>query len=182
MAWHRETSMGLDAAAFQGVHHVCEEDDGSEYDRLASIGKKVFWVSPVHEGVDHNRLWGALPGLYWAKTRLDHRIGSYSGYGEWREQLARLMLDTSCEELWACPEAFSDPFVYLLNFSDCEGAFGPECCKVLTKHFKKNESIFIARVQLSGLEEPEGYIEVYRCFRELFEFATKRGDGFVIFT
>jgi hypothetical protein len=75
------------------------------------------------------------------------RAGSYSGYNEWREQLAKLagypaVLHRSSWEkeqrarhaagAWAATEG---PFWELINFSDCEGTIGPRVAFKLAKDF-----------------------------------------------
>ena len=77
---------------------------------------------------------------------LGFRAGSYSGYGEWREQLAtlagyeKILTTPSYREpyLSACASArnkTSGPFYELINFSDCEGILGTTTCLKLAKDF-----------------------------------------------
>jgi len=73
------------------------------------------------------------------------RAGSYSGYNQWREQLAHLagyaakpFARYDSVEMrhdagaWGTTEG---PFWELICFSDCEGVIGPAVCKKLAKDF-----------------------------------------------
>lgn len=62
--------------------------------------------------------------------------GSYGGYGEWRQQLARLV-GTTAESVWADPKP--GPFVELINNSDCEGFIGPVTSKKLAADFAAHQ-------------------------------------------
>lgn len=90
---------------------------------------------------------------------------SYSGYGRWREELARFAhpdLDISeylasdgndydngyakthpySTAIWNC-KLTTGAFVELINFSDCEGFLGPQTCAKLYNDFKTYESSFL---------------------------------------
>jgi hypothetical protein len=84
---------------------------------------------------------------YVPAERLEFRAGSYSGYGSWREELAKLAgypaVKDGTERLHGHEErhshgawaASSGPFWELIDFSDCEGALGTSVCAKLLKDF-----------------------------------------------
>ncbi len=62
------------------------------------------------------------------------RAGSYGGYNEWRNELAKLAGFESAQDFW--DNATDDaPFFELINFSDCEGIIGPKASAELAKDF-----------------------------------------------
>jgi len=62
-------------------------------------------------------------------------------HNAWRNQLARLMLDMSAEQVWNAAEGSlaGRPFVELIHFSDCEGFMGPKTCAKLSADFVNNQ-------------------------------------------
>lgn len=86
------------------------------------------------------------------------RAGSYSGYNDWRERLAKLAGYPATEtesasfgsrslHSAACWNGANGVFSELIDFSDCEGTLGPEVSKKLL-------SDFIRRTAPSGSTRP----------------------------
>ena len=61
---------------------------------------------------------------------------SYGGYNRWREALSMLALGVMPRRVWDKPDDFAgQPFVELINFSDCEGTIGPDVAARLAVDF-----------------------------------------------
>jgi hypothetical protein len=71
--------------------------------------------------------------------KISFRAGAYSGFGEFREKLAKIigvnldnMVGFGGQVIWTKNE----PFYELLNHSDCDGELTPIDCKELTQDFE----------------------------------------------
>ena len=113
---------------------------------------------------------------------MSFRAGSYSGYNEWRDQLARMAGYTSAAEVWnKCnvDETFDGPFVKLINFSDCEGTLGTQVAKALYEDFVEFEERAIdwADKHLSdeGYNERKWFLEKYDDWKEACQLAADNG-------
>lgn len=69
---------------------------------------------------------------------LSFRAGSYSGYGEWRRQLALLALGVAAENVWGQRQGYAGSAFYeLIDFSDCEGIIGTDAARKLANDFDR---------------------------------------------
>ena len=127
------------------------------------------------------------------------RAGSYSGYGEWRRQLAALVGIDDIEDFWRRVgeqvergEEPNVPFWKLLHFSDCEGVIGAEACGELAAQFAEwrgralehararfREECPISDEEFSeegrGWTRAEHFWAKYREWQQMFEFAADGG-------
>lgn len=107
----------------------------------------------VRISADQSRHWPDRgspfePGhVYRAHELARFSAGSYSGYGEWRDWLAklagyaalpaaegdRLPGHDHARGCWKL--ATSGPFYELINFTDCDGILGTEACQKLAQDF-----------------------------------------------
>ena len=103
------------------------------------------------------------------------RAGSYSGYGVFRNLLSQIILGNGSQQVWENIDEYTDkPFIELINFSDCEGTFGPKVSEKLHKDFVENREKFHSEVKEKN--PYEGYYEgVYDNFMLGFELASKGG-------
>lgn len=110
------------------------------------------------------------------------RAGSYSGYGAFREELAKLAgypakAMAGCEHehaaaAWQGAVADSSAFFPMVDFSDCEGTIGPQTSARLAKDF--------ADYQAKADAHPDSWFrEKYAEWRTAFEAVA--GNGFVSF-
>ena len=83
------------------------------------------------------RTAGIKPGIYSFERSAEFRAGSYSGYNEWRDHLARMAVGMSAKKIWA--SGWKGPFVELINFPDNEGVIGPVVAAKLAKDFAEFE-------------------------------------------
>lgn len=109
------------------------------------------------------------------------RAGSYSGYGDWREKLAKLAgyplteqesmslhSRSFSESAWT---ATSGPFWELIYFSDCEGILDSKTCLKLLEDFKEYERY--------ALLEDLSFYNKYQEWMEALEIGAN--DGLVRF-
>lgn len=125
-----------------------------------------FYDNPHFPG----RIGSIQPGtLYLSpeKNRLRFRAGSYSGYGEWRRQLAALVGIKDIRALWGDPEA-AGPFAELINFADNEGTIGPEVSAKLAKDFAEHQAA-------ADAHEDAWFRDRYAMWRRAFEMAADAG-------
>lgn len=79
------------------------------------------------------RTKGLAAGPFFYADCLRFRAGSYSGYGEWRDWLAKAAGFESAKEVWSNNK--DGPLSELINFSDCEGYIGPAVSAKLANDF-----------------------------------------------
>lgn len=122
---------------------------------------------------------GLASGVYSFAKSGDFRAGSYSGYNEWREELAKLAGYPARAEhdkphsygAWES-EAKEGPFFEIISFSDCEGVIGPKTSAKLASDFATYQE------KADALRD-DGFSRVYAHFRKAFE--TVANNGFVSF-
>jgi hypothetical protein len=108
--------------------------------------------------VDYMKFWSArevastekeFPGttagveaeaIYSFEERMDFRAGSYGGYNDWRDRLARVAGHESAKAAWDNPPPDGSPFIELISFFDSEGIIGPVVAAKLAKDFADHRS------------------------------------------
>ena len=139
--------MGLDISAISEIKPV-ELPEGMEkwsdeyYDWESERGQ-TLWTPhnmphfPRHgEGLPDTEVVESL-GEYFS-----FRAGSYSGYGEWRNDLAIAAgYKGGSEEVWMKADSgdYGGPFEELINFADNEGVIGPVISQKLYDDFVNYE-------------------------------------------
>lgn len=172
--------MGLDISAYKGpVKLVVTE---AAFKGLSDEEKDHYYDTGGHVYAAHpslaERLGSLEPGFYEFAARSHFRAGSYSAYNYWRDWLAKAALYAPAAVVWENPEKFRDkPFYELINFSDCEGAFGPEACARLAKAFADNRE----RIFKDFQTEDSWFMDLYNDFASAFAEAAETG-GFVRFS
>lgn len=162
--------MGLDITAISKIQEVREDEDSdTESFILVSSGQPLTTVDDVyHIFVNPHFVKQAgnlVTGQYIYDESMGFRAGSYSGYNQWRSQLAHMVNydeDTHPEE---------GDFAELIYFSDCEGVITGESAKRLYQSFVKWEP--------QAREMNEYFYATYQNFQQAFELACN--DGAVIF-
>jgi hypothetical protein len=149
--------MGLDITYCGSAEFVRADDPNDDnYDWEGGTEAKVY-VNPDFAA----RADGLTSGIYRVSTTGGFRAGSYGGYNEWREELARL----------AGYPAVGGPFHELINFSDCEGLIGPITSAKLAEDF--------AAFQDKVPADAGWFAEQYANWRVAFDTASR--GGFVHF-
>lgn len=118
-------------------------------------------------------------GWYEGFEEMVFRAGSYGTYGAFRERLCNLALGKSLKYVWDNADEFKNaPFIELLDFSDCDGFFGPTTSAKLGADFKKFEDK--ANSLSEDPEEREYFAELFKNFKDAFEVAGS-DNGVVVF-
>lgn len=173
--------MGLDIGAHKNINKI-----DAVYD---SCGDPICPVT--REGVDYSFIAyvnPSFPGradgiedeaVYKSDEVSKFSAGSYSGYGWWRNQLAKMVgcpeqeydngphdkIKTHCLTYW---NGGQGPFAELINFSDCEGTIGPKTSAKLAQDFADYQ-------QEADASEYLSFRMMYREFRQAFEMASNNG-------
>lgn len=116
--------MSLDITAYRNLIATTEESE----DNLTLCENTDF--PGRAEGLDLTKTYSGAEEVF------EFNAGAYSGYGEWRRQLAALV-DTTPEDVWNDPQP--GPFVELINFADNKGVIGPIVSARLAKDFDTYE-------------------------------------------
>jgi hypothetical protein len=147
--------MGLDITAYSKLRAVGPKTDDSDL---------VFWDNPDFPG----RSEGVDCSLeYEAADQHGFCAGSYGGYNNWRNELAKLAGWNSAQHVWSqSPD--SGPFVELINFADNEGTIGPVVAAKLAKDFADHQA-------LADASTNSRFADVYNEFRKAFEMAADGG-------
>lgn len=162
--------MGLDISYYRTATLAPGGDPDEDWERFRRV-----YVNPAFPGsadeLEDRAVYEVTDGEGFA-------AGSYGGYNDWREQLAKLAgyRPVEAEEprhqhsagAWA---ATGGPFWELINFSDCEGAIGPAVSAKLAKDFADH--------QPKADEVGGHFAEKYAEWRKAFE--TAANGGFVEF-
>ena len=125
---------------------------------------------------------------YGTGEEYNFRAGSYSGYGEWRDLLARLALDMGSEGVWNkidSGEGYGEiPFSEVINFSDADGIIGPVASKKLHNDFVNYEKDIMKKLdryylkfedfEIDG-ETYEWFKQKYNDWKEAFRIASNNG-------
>ena len=156
--------MGLDISAYSKIERVEDEDEANIF--INRNEPEIDQAQDVEEG-----MYKDSAGC----ESHDFRAGSYGGYNDFRDTLCQIMHGVPAMEIWKNPETFEGKEFYnLINFSDCEGHFGPTSAKKLHEDFIKYRDKFIKGAQKK--EPYKGYYtRVYDDFTLGFEIASKGG-------
>jgi hypothetical protein len=175
--------MGLDITAYSKVEKVdveVDEDnrplDENVYDNYArawATGKRG-----QNDQLEDGK-------FYSGDEAYGFRAGSYGGYNEWRETLARLagypltpykgFMGESASHAAACWGGASGPFSELIDFPDNEGCIGAVTSAKLAKDFAD----FDERAKYFDGDEDGWFYKKYLDWKEAFELAAD--DGMVQF-
>lgn len=171
--------MGLDITAYrklERVEHPVFTPDGQD---LAD------WDTQVRAYVNNDFPGRADPivhgVVYTYAERFSFRAGSYGGYNQWRDQLARyagwLLGAPGCWNHCAGKPGYdhhdaTEPFKELINFSDCEGIIGTYAAQKLLNDFRNEQE----KITQQAINNGEDYfVELYRHWMRACEFAADGG-------
>jgi hypothetical protein len=162
--------MGLDISTVKSPEFVKPYVPGDD-DEPTGDGR---WAHLVWSNTDFpEHIDGKAEGWYFGEDGRSFRAGSCSGYNRVRADLCRLALGVDPEMVWASPARYRDEPLYpLIQFSDCEGAIGPDTSKRLADALDALASRFGEMDEWSALTAEN--------FRVAFREAADSG-GFVLF-
>lgn len=159
--------MGLDIVAYSDIG-----------DR---IGSSVELVDKDPDNREHFHTYdgdfygqhdGLEGGVYQIPESADHlhcRIGSYTGYVTWRRRLCEILYDITFNDFLDRTDFFEGrAFSELLNYSDCEGVFGPDTSKKLYQDFCEYEDL----IPHFRNQRIDWFWKVYNKWKEGFEVAS----------
>ncbi len=172
--------MGLDITAYKNLRQFNaqydnENDEVLNLDTNEVVGWRDHFLSCVHSEYT-DRAKDIADGAYFFFEKVTKfRAGSYGGYNDWREQLAKLAGYPSVNGekeprhahsngAWKATEG---AFWELISFSDCEGLIGTEVSKKLLNDFIN----FDSKAQEIG----GNFYELYGYWKEAFEYASENG-------
>jgi hypothetical protein len=166
--------MGLGITWYRGCSPAPDADP-DDWENVARASVVPEFASCA-DGIEHG-------GLFTFEKSGGFRAGSYSGYNDWREELAKLAGYPALEDAggehrkphssaaWVGAVAEDAPFLPLVDFSDCEGTIGPQTSARLAKDFAAHQT---------KADRIGGYFaEKYTQWRNAFEQA--QHGGFVDF-
>jgi hypothetical protein len=159
--------MGLDISYYESVENIDRPLRDEELDEMIERGTgfEVYTAGFVEQAQPFND--GDV--LKTNRAGAGFRAGSYSGYGNWRRKLAKLVHGVNVEHIWENTELYKGKaFFELLNFSDCEGIIGPVVSNKLLNDFIEYDQ----KVQET---RDEYFIETYDDFYEAFAVASNGG-------
>jgi hypothetical protein len=193
--------MGLDISAISDVKSVEIPEDielwsDEYYDWEQDIGGNVWNLNPNSWFPEQSE--GLTDGPVQAQgEQYGFRAGSYSGYGEWRDDLARAAgYIGGAQQVWgnfdtgeSMGDIYSKPFTHLINFSDADGVIGPIVSEKLYQDFVNYEDDVMKIVDQWYLKldpDKEYDTETVKWFRAKYNdwkqaFNIARNNGAVIF-
>ncbi len=155
--------MGLDITAYKNLKAILNPN-------LDSYGNPENWHTEWKPGASMDWSESCFPGrgegvdsdtVYTYEDRFDFRAGSYSGYNQWRAELASF--------------AQGDAFSELINFADNEGVIGPVVSKKLAKDFADNADRDVEYAKTLGYSNGEWWLSKYEAWKKAFEMASENG-------
>jgi hypothetical protein len=176
--WPFTACAGLDIAVYEKLTPV----PAPQLDKNGEpVGLNLVKLSPVEFP---ERFAGLAAGkVYHYAQSFSFRAGSYSGYGYWRNELAKLAgyhsvpfksFNGKTEMRYdaAVWEIKKGPFWELIDFSDAEGTIGPVVCKRVYQDF--------LQYQAAAAKHPDEY------FRASYDdwmkaFAMCANEGAIVF-
>ena len=191
--------MGLDISVISNIKPMNlpegMEKWSDEYYEWEREQEKEFWTA--HNMEHFTRQSEGLPDsdLVYSDDGPSYfyfRAGSYSGYGEWRNDLALAAgYEGGSEEVWAKASEglIGGPFEELINFPDNEGVIGPVISQKLYDDFVNYEKEIDKAIDWWYLkmnpekeyagEDLSWFKNKYKDWKEAFRIASK--NGMVIF-
>lgn len=169
--------MGLDIIAAANLTRI-ENPRFNEDDELVNEGGHIISTDlylRLYPNSDFPaQADGMECGCYWIDPGFGKTMhipaGSYSSYGRWRNELAKLAGWDSAEHAWRSEP--SGPFYELIHFSDCEGIIGPNTSAKLRGDFGTHHK----RAMVELPDDFRGfYRHLYGEFLEAFRLASQGG-------
>lgn len=98
---------------------------------------------------------------------------SYGGYGEWRRDLCKIMLNVDPQVVWDNPDSYRDePFYELIRFADNEGTIGPKAAARLAEDFDGYRAKY---VEAHDSDPDPWMIQRYESMSDAFHLAASGG-------
>jgi hypothetical protein len=103
---------------------------------------------------------------------------SYGGYNGFRNEISLALLGAPAKEVWVNEQYYKESPAYkLINFSDCEGLFGPTVSKEIHEQLVANRDKYAEYIEK---KEDTGYpLFTYDKLIKIFELGAD--DGIIMF-
>lgn len=167
--------MGLDITAYGGLFEIDTSRQKKELvETMLDSGHwwqphAVDWAEKEFPGRTKGEPQVVMDHVYGASQRYSFRAGSYSGYGEFRDFLARLAGWASARAWWDS-DVREGPFFELVHFADNEGCIGSIAAGKLVSDFRAYEAKALAEA-----DECRWFWHAYNNWRRAFEIASEGG-------
>jgi|LauGreDrversion4_2_1035121.scaffolds.fasta_scaffold372042_2 hypothetical protein len=157
--------MGLDVFAISKIKKSNEEESEinvwtDQFDRTGSLEAGSY--DRTNESVEHH-----------------FRAGSYSTYNSFRNILSRAIYGHPASAIWENNDAYEGrPFFEIIEFSDCDGCFGPEDSEKLYNDFVTHRKTVIKYCLDNFISDDETYdwiMGTYDNFTKAFEISKDGG-------
>ncbi len=173
--------MGLDITAYSKVEKVDVEVDEDNYPVDESAYDDYVRAWAMGRRGQHDQLEDGK--FYSVDEAYGFPAGSYGGYNQWREQLAKMAgyplteyredYSTRRMHAAACWKGATGPFSELIMFADNQGVLGASVCAKLAKDFAEHEAA--ARTFAAAPEGDSDFIVSYLDWKQAFELAADGG-------
>lgn len=170
--------MGLDIVAYSKLEYERDE-------RVAEVMESMFSpqgevIIQIFEESERPRCMDLKVGKWHRSDETDEhhfRAGAYSSYNRFRTVLSDAILGVTSETVWENEDDFENsPFYELINFSDCDGVFGPHDSEKLHNDFVTHREMFekYLKSQFEKFDR-EYYITTYDNFTKGFALSSQNG-------
>lgn len=140
--------------------------DAGHYEMAERLGVEIPLINLNFPG----RAEGIEDGVAYNAEHLgSFCAGSYTGYGDWRRELAYMVGIEDLAAWWKNPTTC--PFAELLDFSDCEGVIGPVVSAKLARDFAEWQW----KADIFETDDAEYWRKKYGQWRAAFEAASEGG-------
>ncbi|WP_323016426.1 hypothetical protein [Castellaniella sp.] len=167
--------MGLDITAYSKIGDFIEAEITDATDALIDARKaRLLWVNPDFPGRADPITKTGVYAIPDDAQKFHFCAGSYSGYNQWRNELARIAgYEDAGEKRYdrGCWAKGIGPFHELIDFSDCEGVIGADVAKRLAVDFCDFAG--------SAMQQNNDFTRTYLDFMHVFRMAEH--GGVVIF-
>lgn len=161
--------MGLDVMVASGPLERVADGWGENDENYAS-GRVS--VSP---GDFPDRAGGLEQGIYEGEGWSSFRVGAYSTYNHYRDQLSQLALGVPAKAAWADRAKYrARPFYEQVDFSDCEGTIAGDVARKLDMDYEEWEE----RAR-EAWGEDSYLFETYTNFRDAFRQAAETAGAVI---
>ncbi len=173
--------MGLDITAYRGLVEATDVTLSVEWEYLDSDGKELDYN--LYVGIDTEATEADWKGrtaplkpraVYTFAEEFGFRAGSYGGYGDWRNHLAKMAGFNGSQQVWGLPRHVTGAFVEQISFSDCEGVIGSNVASKLYQDYTDFQSRAETYAETLG-EYKQWFLDKYALWRKAFEMAAQNG-------
>ena len=168
--------MGLSITARK---NISLETSLEVFDEIGELIDSCYFAATIIPEFECRAEGMLYDGIYHSDESFRFDAGTYSGYGRWREALAKIagysltktknqlgiITESHAAAVWENP--VDGPFMELIFFSDCEGVIGDKVAKKLSDDFVEYDDL--------AIEAGEEFYDLYKKWKQAFGFASESG-------